>query len=754
MTQKNKTTPKKKTAPKKADTKEQAETKDPQVSEYDPWEAEGDRLKIEDPLLECLVILAGENGRKTSMAALTSGLPVSKEGFASPALFARAAERVNMSPRLVKRPLKEILASPSLPCILVLNNNYACILRRVSKDAAFVSYPERPSEVTQIKIAKLEEMFRGYAFFVGNKLRMDDRLGPSKAVRPKNWFWDIISRHRPIYYQVAFATLIINILALVSPIYIMNVYDRVLPNNAFDTLIALSIGAGFAMIFDFILKNLRAHFLDAAGRKSDIRISARIYEHILNVKMSKRPPSSGALADNMREFETLRDFFTSATVTTLIDMPFSLFFIFLIYVIGGALAIVPFFVLLAIIGFGFLIQKPLGRAVEEHMREGAYKSSILIETLNGLESIKNQASESHTQRKWEEIVEKSSETSLKTRFIASLGVNFTGLMASFSSILIAFYGVYLSAAGDVSAGALIACVILSGRVIAPMAQFANVITRFNQSKMALARLNDLMELPLEREENKKYISKPVLKGEINFNKVSFRYPNVNQNTLTKFAMKVAPGDTVAIIGAVGCGKTTLHRLLMNLYEPTDGSVEIDGLDVRQIEPGDLRRNIGVAQQDAYMFYGTVRDNITMGHEAVSDAAVLRAAELAGVTEFMKGSSMGLDTQVGERGHYLSGGQRQAIAIARALLYDPPILILDEPTASIDPKSEKILYQKLQQIKQNKTVILITHKTILLGLVDKLALMDKGQIVDYGKRDDIIAKLQKGQYMQMPEGGVE
>lgn len=722
------------------------------VPAYDSWSTQGERLKLEDPLLECLVILAGENGRQTSIAALTSGLPLSKEGFASPALFARAAERVNMSPRLIKRPLEDILSSPSLPCILVLKDNQACILRSVKGPIAKVTYPERPNDITKIKVSELEERFYGYAFFLSNALKMDDRLGPMKSLRGKSWFWDIILHHKPIYLQVAFTTLIINILALVGPIYIMNIYDRVLPNNAFDTLMALSVGTVLAMLFDFVLKNLRAHFLDAAGRKADIRISSRIYEHILNMKMEKRPASSGVLADNVREFETLRDFFTSATVTTLIDMPFALFFIALIYVIGGSIAVVPFVILIMIVGFGLILQKPMGKGVEENMRESAYKSSILIETLNGLESIKSQAAESHTQRKWEEIIEKSSETSLKTRFIASLGVNFTALMAGLSSVFIAFYGVYLAAAGALSAGALIAAVILSGRVIAPLAQFATVLTRFNQSRMALKRLNDLMELPLERESQKTYTSKPVLEGEITFKNVSFAYPNTSQNILNRCSLKIEAGDNVGIIGAVGCGKTTLHRLLMNLYEPSEGSVQIDGLDVRKIEPGDLRRNIGIAQQDAYMFYGSIRDNITMGHEAVSEAAIVKAAELAGVTKFTAGSSLGLDTPVGERGSYLSGGQRQAIAIARALLYDPPILILDEPTASIDPKSEKVLYERLQEIRKDKTVILITHKTVLLGLVDKLVLMDQGHIIDYGSRDEIIEKLQKSHYTQAPAGG--
>lgn len=723
------------------------------AAEIDTWAMQSERMAIDDPLLECLVILCKQSGRRTSVAALSAGLPLSKEGFATPALFVRAAERVDMSARLVRRPLTEVAHSPSLPCILILNGKQACILKGFSKKGLDLVFPETPEQVTTLSFDEVEKLYHGYAFFLTAKARLDDRAGPSALKQEKDWFWGILKRHKSVYLQVIIATVLINIFALVSPVFIMNVYDRVLPNNAFDTLIVLAFGAGVAMFFDFVLKNLRAHFLDAAGRKSDVRLSSKIFEHIQGMQMSSRPPSSGVLADNMREFETLRDFFTSATVTTFVDMPFALFFIFLIWVVGGPIAVVPFTFMFIIVLFGYFLQKPLARIIEENAREGAYKSSMLIETLNGLETIKIQAAEGHTQRKWEEIIEQSSMTSVKSRALTALGVSFTGFMAALSSILIVVYGAYLSSTGDMSAGALIACVILSGRVIAPLAQFASMITRFNQSKTALDRLNTLMSSPVERDANKSFISKPVMQGEITFSDVTFRYPGMETDTLKKISMHIKPGDRVGIIGAVGCGKTTLQRLLMNLYQADNGSVEIDGTDVKQIEPGDLRRNIGVAQQDPYLFFGSVRDNITLGHESVPEEAVIRAADLAGITAFLKGSPLGLDTPVGERGGYLSGGQRQAIAIARALLYDPPILILDEPTASIDPKSEKMLYDRLIKICEDKTVILITHKTILLGLVDKLALMDKGQIVAYGKRDEIIKNLQAGKYTSVtPEGG--
>jgi len=750
-----------KTSDKKSDIKPSESTKNTKAeeaklnTEFQDWFMESTRIELEDPLLECLVILSKENGRRTSIAALAAGLPLSKEGFASPGLFVRAAERVNLSAKLLRRDLKYIVRSPSLPCILILENRQACILRSFSKEKGVVlTFPERPKAEIFLTVKELNERYKGYAFFLSTKVRVDERAGPSVIDTEKDWFWGEIKRHKTVYIQVMLAALLINLFALVSPIFIMNVYDRILPNQAFDTLWVLAIGASLAMCFDFILKNLRSHFLDAAGRKSDIRISSNIFERIQGMKMSARPPSSGMLAENMREFETLRDFFTSATVTTLVDFPFVLLFIFLMWILGGSIVYVPIVIASAILIFGLILQKPLSRIIEENAREGAYKSSILVETLNGLETIKIQAAEGHNQRKWEEIVEQSSLTSVKARYLSSLAINFTSFGAIICSIVVVLYGSYLVADKALTTGGLIAAVMLSGRIISPLAQMASILTRFNQSKTSLKRLNYLMKSPVEREANKSFISKGIFEGKITFRDLTFRYPGKKIDTLKNINMEINTGDHVGIIGSIGSGKTTLQRLLLNLYQPINGSVEIDGLDVRQIEPGDLRRNIGVVQQDAYMFFGSIRDNIIMGHEAVSEEAIYRAADLAGVIDFIKGSPEGLDTQIGERGELISGGQRQSIAIARALLYDPPILILDEPTSSIDPKSEKKLYGRLIEICKNKTVILITHRSSLLGLVDKLALMDHGKIIDYGLRDNIIKGLQEKRYEPASRGGVE
>lgn len=718
------------------------------------WPLEAARVTLDDPLIECLAVLAASYGRRTTAVALSSGLPVSGQQMASPAAFVRAADRVNMTARMVRRTLAQLVDSPNLPAILVLKGNHACILRGrgSDKNKIAVVYPETPDEAVEVDFADLQARFHDYAFYVRPRAVLDGRSGPGTIEEGRDWFWSAIKRYRSIYYEVALAALVVNVLALASPLFTMNVYDRVIPNSAFPTLWVLATGVFFAYLFDFILKNLRSHFVDIAGRKADNIISARIFEQMLAMKMSARPPSVGVHAANLREFETLRDFFTSATIVGIIDFPFILFFILMIFLIAGPVAVVPAVLVPIVIGVGILLQRPLDAVVKESMKEGAYKSGLIFETLSGLETIKAQAAEGHIQRKWEELTEKVSITNIKAKHIASLGVNFAAFAANICSVGIVVYGAYLIADGKITMGAIVASVILSGRAMAPLASVAALLTKFAQSKESFERLDQLMKSPVERPAGQQFISMPVMQGKIEFRDVIFRYPNQKNAALHALSFTIEPGEHFGVIGAVGSGKTTIERLIMNLWQPESGSIQIDGVDVRQIDPADLRRNIGVVQQTPYLFFGTVRDNITLGHASVPDSAVIRAAEMAGVMDFLRDSEAGLDTQVGERGENLSGGQRQAIAIARALLYDPPILMLDEPTASIDPGSERRLYNHLKKMIKGKTILLVTHKSAVLGLIEKLILMDRGRIVALGPRDEVIQKLQSGAYRAQGSGG--
>lgn len=715
------------------------------TNDTDSWPLEADRLAMREPLISCLCHLAGHYGRRTSPNSLMAGLPFSEREM-TPSLFIRAAQRAELHSQMVERNLVELAAIPNLPCILVLENNQACILWEAKKGKGFtVQFPETPDEKKLLSRKDLEKIYKGYAFYIRPIARTDDRAGPSTIDTARDWFWGAMKENARLYRDVIVAAVMINLFALATSLFVMNVYDRVIPNAAYETLWVLAGGVFIVFLFDFVLKNLRAQFLDVAGRKADIKISARLFEQIMGMTMAGRPHSAGILASHMREFEGLRDFFTSATITALVDLPFVLLFILLIAVIGGPIALVPLLAIPLILAIGKAMQGPLQQVIRQAMNESAMKNALLFETVSGLETIKVQAAEGHTQRRWEELTDKAARTSVKSRRLTALALHSTQMIQQVTSVMVVIVGVYLITNGNLSMGALIACVILTGRAMAPLAQVAGLLTRMNQSREALEQLDELMKRPVERPVKKHFISKPNIKGHIKFQDVVFHYPEQTVPALKNANFEIMPGERVGIIGAVGSGKTTIERLILNLYQPDSGSVQLDDTDVRQVDPGDLRRSVGAVQQSPQLFYGTVRENITMGNETIPERAVIKAAELSGVMEFLGETSQGLDTPVGERGEALSGGQRQAIAVARALLYDPSVIILDEPTAAMDPASESRLRQRLMNLCVDKTVLLITHKGPMLGLVDKIMLIDRGRIVDFGPKDEIIAKLQARQY---------
>lgn len=730
---------------------------------FDSWPLEADRAAIHSPLVECLRLLAGHYGRRTSAISLTAGLPIPRTGI-TPNLFVRAAERADLHARLADRPLESLAIAPNLPCILVLEKGQACILWdvihpdgkapekkpgrevKIHPETVFrVQFCETEDDRQNLKLSELRPVYSGYAFFIRPVARSDERAGPAEIDNARNWFWASILQYLSVYAEVGLATFVTNLFALTGSLYIMNVYDRVVPNSAYSTLWVLTIGVLVVYIFDFMIKNLRAHFLDYAGKKADVKISGMLFEQILGMTMAGRPGSAGVLASNMREFEGLRDVFTSATMVVLFDIPFAALFILVIFIIAGPLGFIPLASIPLIVGMGWVLQKPLEKVIKQSMNESALKNALLFETIAGLETIKVQAAESHAQRNWEELTEKSAKTSAKSKRISAFALNWAMMIQQITTAAMVVTGVYMIGNAMLTQGALVASVILVGRALAPMAQVAGLLIRLNQSRQALRQLDALMKKPVERPAGKHFISVPSVRGRVEFRDVVFHYPGQTTPALNHMSFSIEPGERVGVIGAVGSGKTTIERLLLNLYQPTNGAVLLDGTDVRQLDPGDLRRNVGAVQQSPQLFFGSVRTNITMGHEMAPERAVLRAAEMAGVMEFLRESQAGLDTQVGERGEALSGGQRQAVAVARALLYDPPVLILDEPTASMDPASENRLRKRLEILAKGKTTILITHKGAMLGLVDKLILIDRGRLVAYGPKDDVIRKLQARQY---------
>ncbi len=697
----------------------------------------------DDPLLGCLVLITKLYHKPFSADSLRAGLPLVNNRL-TPGLFERAAERAGLSSKVVRRPIEKI-SNLVLPCVLLLKNEQSCVLLSVDnkKGRAEILQPESGEGELEVDLKQLKKEYAGYAIFVRRLHRFDERTPELLNLKTDNWFWGTLRKSSSIYRDVLIASFLLNLFAIANPLFVMNVYDRVVPNDAIETLWVLAIGIGIVYGFDLLMRMLRGHFIEVAGKKADIMLSSMIFQKVLGLKMSARPPSVGAFANNLREFESVRNFITSSTIATMIDLPFVLFFVLVIYFIGGPIALVPAVAIPIVILYGLAIQGPLRGSVEATFRAGAQKNATLIESLMGMETIKALGAESPVQRTWENNVGHIAKWGVRSRLISSSSTNVATFVQQMASVAVVVYGVYLIADKELTMGALIACVILTGRAMAPMGQVANLMANFFQTVTALKSLNQIMELPVEREVGKSFIHRPTLDGELEFHDVSFQYPNADMASLKNVSFRLKKGEKLAIIGRIGSGKTTLEKLILGLYEPTSGSITLDGIDLKQIDPADLRRNIGYIPQDIMLFFGSVRDNIVYHAPYVDDAAVLKAAEIAGVDEFVNRHPQGFDMLVGERGDRLSGGQRQSIAVARALLLDPPLMLMDEPSNSMDNSTEEALKEKLKGYLKDKSVVLITHKASLLDLVDRVMVIDTGKVVADGPKDQVLEALKQG-----------
>lgn len=707
------------------------------------WSVPAGAVDFTDPLMGALAHLSALLGRPISTEALTAGLP-HVEGPLPPELAIRAAERAGLRARLVRKAHVADIAAVTMPCILLLRRGEACVLLGIRDSRAEIITPEHGQQPTVVDLAALEADFLGYAIFARAEARVDSRAQRIQLNDPREWFWGTLARFWPIYSHVVIASLLINCFVLASPLFVMNVYDRVVPNNATQTLWVLAIGVGTAYLFEFVLRNLRTYFVDVAGKNADVIIASRLLQQLMSIRMEAKPPSVGAMANNLREFESLREFFTSGTLAALVDLPFIFLFIGVIALLAGPLALIPLIMVPLVIGAGLVLQFPLRRVVEKAHHESNQKHALLIETIDGLETIKAVSAESRMQGSWERFVGATARSSTKARFISGIAITFSTFAIQFTSVLVVVWGVYRIAEGQLTTGALVASTLLASRALAPLGAIAAMVTRLAQSRVALKALDGLMKMPTERTEDSNFLHRPRLDGDIEFRDVSFAYPTQQGPALHGVSFRIRPGERVGLLGRIGSGKSTVARLMCGLYEPTEGAVLVDGTDLRQIDPADLRRNVGYVSQDNYLFFGSVRYNIGFGAPQMDDASILRAATTAGVADFVRTHPQGFDLQVGERGMSLSGGQRQSIVVARALLQDPPILVMDEPTSCMDNATEAMFKQRLGNVLEKKTLILVTHRSSLLSLVDRLIIFDGGRIVADGPREEVLAALRQGQ----------
>ncbi|WP_028996073.1 type I secretion system permease/ATPase [Azonexus hydrophilus] len=700
-------------------------------------------LMHHDPLLDCLVELTRIHGRPSTRAALVAGLPL-ENGLLTPSLFWRAAGRAGLSAKLVKRSLDSI-DEVLLPAVLMLKGDEACVLLGWddSGENARLLFPDTGQGSVVMPRAELAARYLGVAIFARPHFRFDKRTPQVGEVKLRHWFWGALADQWPVYRDVLAAALLINVMALSLPLFTMNVYDRVVPNRALETLWMLALGVGIVIAVDMVLRTLRGYFIDLASARIDMQLSARIMERVLGVRMEARPAAVGSFASNLRSFESVRDFITSATVTTLIDLPFAMLFLLVIGMIAWPLLFPVLGAMLVVLVYAYVLQHKMHELSETTYRAGALRNATLIESLTALETIKTQGAESIMQAKWEKSVAFVARINNQMRFLSAAATNGAMEMQQVVNVLVIIVGVYLIGDGKLSMGGLIACTMLSSRAVAPLGQMVGLLMQYHNAKVALTSLEQVMANPVERPADASFVHRPELRGDIEFRDVEFSYPNTQVSALRGINCNIKAGEKVVIIGRIGSGKTTLQKLIMGLYQTTGGAVSIDGVDVRQLDPADLRRNIGYVAQDVTLFYGTLRDNISIGAPYADDAAILAAAEAGGLTDFVNRHPDGFDMMIGERGDSLSGGQRQGVAIARAFLMDPPILLLDEPTSAMDFSSEQQFKQRLKSIAAHKTVIIVTHRNSLLDLATRVIVVDEGKVVADGPRDQVIQALQSG-----------
>ncbi len=697
------------------------------------------------PLLECLLVLARNHQLTATREALLAGLPLDAD--LTPSLFARAATRAGLTSKIAQRSLEQL--NPALfPVVLLLNGNNACVLLSLDNSKARVIFPDLGDASVHMSASELAEQYTGRVIYARPTERFaaqvtDIAKTSGQQNRDAHWFWGVIAQHKYLYRDVLLTALLINFFALVSPLFVMNVYDRVVPNHATDTLWILSIGMLIAISADFVLRMMRAWFVDLAASRVDVTLSASIMERVLGMKLSERPASVGSFAAGLQSFEAVRSFISSATILALVDLPFVLLFLIVVLLISWPLIFPVLVGVILVMIYTAAVQHKMHLLSENSMQASAQRNATLVESLSSLETLKILGAEGRMQSIWEKTTLLVSRVGVKMRLLSGSVGSTTAWIQQAVSVVIIIVGVYQIIEGNLSQGGLIAAYMLSSRIMAPVGQTAGLLMQYHSAATALTALEQIMEKPVERPLDKQWISRPRLQGGIEFKKVAFQYPQDEREVLRDVSFKINPGERVAVLGRNGSGKTTLEKLIAGLYEASAGTVLLDGIDIRQLDPAELRRNMGYVAQDVNLFFGSLRDNIALGATHATDEMILEAVRLSGLTEFVNQHPMGLAMPVGEHGQLLSGGQRQSVSIARALLNDPPILLMDEPTGSMDHTSEEEFKRNLLQFAAHKTLLVITHRTSLLELVNRIIVIDGGKIVADGPKDQVVEALRQG-----------
>ncbi|QXQ21593.1 type I secretion system permease/ATPase [Pseudomonas tolaasii] len=700
-----------------------------------------------DSLFSAVQSLCKFYNKEASEGVLYAGLPRGK--MLSPIAAVRMLKQVGIKAGWVQRSLEQ-LSDFLLPVVQARKDDSYCVILKRNLDHNQITYnvilPEHGGQVI-IGEEELLAQCSGYFLLASAIPKLDarsenDLLYPSHE--KSHWLFSVIWRFRFYFYSAALAALLANILTLATTFFTMNVYDRVVPTQAYVSLWSMAVGVLIAISFEFASRQIRAYLLDMAGKKADLILGAKLFRQVMGLQLENKPGSSGAFANQFREYESVRDFITSATLATLSDLPFCILFLGIIYLIGGPLVMIPLLAVPVILLVSIACQWPLSRYMQENVREISLRQGLLIETLEGMEALKASRGESVMQKRWDDFSALATASSMKSRFLSSLTINFVMFVQQVVTILIVLTGVYMIHDGQLTMGAMIGVVILSGRSLQPLGAVVGLALRYQQAKAGMKSLTMLMNSPRDRDPKAVFLSVPTFKGHLSLQKVSYSYPMPGvvgpPKALDNINLSIKAGERVVILGNIGSGKSTLLKLMARLYRQREGRLAIDDIDASQVDPADWRSLVGYVGQGCQLFFGSLRENVMIGNPGASTQQFLRIAGMTGLDNIASRHPLGYDMPIGEMGRNLSGGQRQLIALARCLMLEPKVLLLDEPTSAMDGLSEAQFIQHLGNLSASHTLVIVTHRMSMLSIAERLVVIENGCIAADGPKEQVLAAL--------------
>ena len=696
-----------------------------------------------DTLLVCLAMVAKHLGHPVHVPAMRQGFALDDQGRIPLEAYPDLAHQHGLIAGWSRKPLADI-PSYVLPVVVSLVDGRSCVLRSHDGKMATVWWAEGGMQDEQVHLQQLQGLAREEVLVVKlQPKRSDQTLAPMQGAA-FSWFWGTLWRFRHFYVESMVATVVANVLTLASVFFTMNVYDRVVPTQAYASLWTLAIGTAIAIVLEFIMRWLKARLVDLGGKKADLAINATLLREVMGIRLENRPQSVGIFASSMRDFESLRDFFSSASLVVLADMPFVLLFLVMIAMVGGNLVWIPALSMPVLIAQGLWAQKPLMKAMRANMKEAGDKQSVLVESVLNLELLKAHNAESYLQRRWETSNKAGSDSYKEIRSLTNWIMGFTTAVSQLVTVAMVVVGVYMIHANQLTLGGLIASVILAGRAISPLSSVMSLAARYQQAVSSLETLDGLMKRPRDRDIKRTYVTPEHIAGGLEAQALEFGYPGEhNIPVIKRLSLKVEPGQRLALLGRVGSGKSTLLRLMAGLYTPLAGSVRLDGVEMQQIEPAEVRSCMGYVGQDPQLFMGTLRENMVLSEAWISDAKIIEALKALNLYDLVASHPRGLDMPITEAGGGLSGGQRQLLSIARMMLRDPQLVFMDEPTANMDQNTEAHVIAVLGEWLKGRTLLMSTHRPQLLEWADLIGVIEAGQCVAMGPKQEMIDKLSRG-----------